>query len=111
LKIYLAGPMSGLPLFNFPAFLVAAEKLRMQGHEVLSPAEACLAEGFNPSNPGEITKGRYERWMLRAFGMIAEADAVCFLPGWLASSGAVRERIHAVGLRKRLLVYEEDGAL
>ncbi len=38
-KVYLAGPMRGLPLFNFPAFADAAAKLRAQGYDVFSPAE------------------------------------------------------------------------
>lgn len=44
--VYLSGPMTGLPDFNFPAFLNAAEKLRAAGHEVLSPAEHGLETGM-----------------------------------------------------------------
>ena len=38
-RIYLAGPMSGLPDFNYPAFHAAAAVLRAQGHYVENPAE------------------------------------------------------------------------
>lgn len=38
-RIYIAGPMSGLPEFNYPAFNRAAAVLRAQGHHVENPAE------------------------------------------------------------------------
>jgi hypothetical protein len=36
---YLAGPMTGIPAFNFPAFDLAAADLRAQGIDIVSPAE------------------------------------------------------------------------
>lgn len=37
--VYIAGPMSGIAQFNFPAFIAAAAALRAQGITVISPAE------------------------------------------------------------------------
>lgn len=39
MRTYLAGPMSGLPAFNFPLFHYAAKVLRAAGMEIISPAE------------------------------------------------------------------------
>jgi Domain of unknown function (DUF4406) len=38
--IYLAGKMSGVKEFNFPAFHAEAARLRAEGHTVFNPAEA-----------------------------------------------------------------------
>ena len=48
MRLYLAGPMTGLPLWNFPAFATAAAALRADGHTVFSPAEHDKAVGWNP---------------------------------------------------------------
>jgi len=39
MRIYIAGPMTGLPEFNYPAFNAAAEYLRSLGHHVENPAD------------------------------------------------------------------------
>ena len=38
-RYYLAGPMSGIPELNFPAFHRETAHFRAQGHEVVNPAE------------------------------------------------------------------------
>jgi len=38
-RIYIAGPMTGLPELNFPAFHAEAARLRAQGHHAVNPAE------------------------------------------------------------------------
>lgn len=39
MKLYIAGPMTGLPDLNFPAFHAEAARLRALGYEVSNPAE------------------------------------------------------------------------
>ena len=48
MKLYLAGPMTGLPERNYPAFARAAVLLRALGHEVVSPAE------LTPNQAGDV---------------------------------------------------------
>jgi hypothetical protein len=38
-RIYLSGPMTGIPENNFPAFHMWAERLRADGYDVVNPAE------------------------------------------------------------------------
>lgn len=78
LALYLAGPMTGLPDFNYPAFFVAADALRQAGYVVLNPAEI----GVHPT----WTWTDYMRAGLETLTTYAEAIAV--LPGWERSRGA-----------------------
>lgn len=43
-KVYIAGPMTGLPEFNYPTFFAAEEYLRSHGAKVMNPA--VLPKGF-----------------------------------------------------------------
>lgn len=81
LKIYLAGPMTGLPAFNFPAFHAAAKRLRDADHEVSNPAEV---------DDGDTSKPR-EYYLRRDLAMLAACNAIAVLPGWRKSKGAQLE--------------------
>lgn len=93
MKIYIAGPMTDLPDYNFPAFHAAAANLRSMGHEVVNPAEL-------PA-PAEPTWENYLRGALRA---MLTCEAVVLLPGWVRSNGARLERM--VADRLRMPVYD-----
>lgn len=100
MKIYLAGPMRGLPEYNFPSFHAAAKRLRDAGHEVFSPAEKDLANGFNPLTD---TAQEIEHYMLIDLPEVRNADAVALLPGWWKSEGVWHELIHAEKHSKRII--------
>lgn len=104
-KIYLSGPMTGLPEWNFPAFEDAARRLREAGFAVLSPHEKDLAEGFDPTGDGEGFDLRAAlEWDVAA---VIEADAVVVLPGWEDSPGCAVEVLTAEGLGKVVLTLDE----
>lgn len=79
-RVYLAGPMTGLPDLNFPAFHAEAARLRQLGYEVVNPAE------LNPDH-GKSWEDcmRVDIPALLTFGTIA------LLPGWVDSRGASLE--------------------
>ncbi|MGL4352460.1 MAG: DUF4406 domain-containing protein [Aeromonas popoffii] len=86
-KVYIAGPMSGLPMFNRQAFFAAEAYLQGQGARVMNPA--VLPDGWD-----------HDAYMRIAIPMMMACEAVAFLPGWQQSLGARQEftRAHAFGL-------------
>jgi hypothetical protein len=86
-RIYLAGPMSNLPDFNYPAFNAEAARLRYLGHHVENPAE-------NPPPPC----GTWLGYMRIAVAQLVTCDEVHMLPGWELSKGANAEFTLAVSL-------------
>ncbi len=86
-RIYVAGPMTGLPESNYPAFNAAAAILREQGFDVVNPAENNL--------PADSTWQDYMRVALR---QEVACDVVFLLPGWKRSRGARIEHHVARGL-------------
>lgn len=98
MKIYVAGPMRGIPDFNFPAFNEASARLRGEGHIVFNPAEKDIernGDSFASSTGDEkaLTNGFDLRVaLLEDLEWICkEAEAVAVLPGWENSKGANAE--------------------
>jgi hypothetical protein len=86
---YLAGPMRGIPEYNFPAFYAAAAALRQHGLDVWSPAENDVnQDGFDPAKD---TAQPMRHYMRRDLPAVLDADMVCVLPGWEKSQGAQLE--------------------
>jgi len=95
-RVYLAGPMTGIPEHNFPAFMEAARELRRRGIKVYNPADRPFQRRLGM--PLEYYLG-YE---LRA---VCNAEAVVVLPGWEHSRGTQIETTVAYLLNKPVLVY------
>lgn len=120
MKIYVAGPMRGIPEFNFPAFHAATAELRQAGHEVFNPAER-----DNQRHGTDISKGNAtgdEKLAVQRHGfnlrtaladdlsfICLHADALVMLPGWQASRGATAERATAVALGLTVFELEADN--
>jgi hypothetical protein len=96
-RLYLCGPMTGLPQLNFPAFNAEAERLRALGYDVINPAE--LAE---PGTP-------WAQCMRTDIRMLLMCDAIAMLPGWERSRGANLEWLIATELGMPVLVAEMIG--
>jgi hypothetical protein len=99
--LYVAGPMTGYPDFNYPAFNAAARMLAGFGYSILNPVDA---EEKNP------TPGKPQEWdwyMRHALRMVLDADGIALLPGWEDSRGAKLEVAVAQALGMDALPLED----
>ncbi|MBB6116058.1 hypothetical protein F4826_002982 [Rahnella inusitata] len=94
MKIYIAGPMTGLPHFNRPAFNQAALNLSFDKHVPLNPA--ILPDGLTEAD-----------YMAVGITMLQRADAIYLLTGWQFSAGAGARAEHALALKLGLEVIEQ----
>lgn len=91
-RIYIAGPMTGLPDFNYPAFNQEAERLRALGYHVENPAD-------NPEPPCKSWSG----YMRMAIPQLVSCDTLASLPGVGNSRGGRIEVQLAIDLGMKVI--------
>ena len=115
MKYYLAGPMTGIPQFNFPAFDSAARHLRLLGYQIVTPSEldspaeraAALASKDGIESDTEMTWGDF---LARDVKLLAdECDAIIMLQGWRNSRGACLELFVAMAADKPAFLFTGAG--
>jgi hypothetical protein len=94
-RVYISGPMTGLPEHNFPAFNAEAARLRAMGYEVANPAENPLCDSW-------------QQYMRQDIAQLVGCDWMLMLPGWQRSKGAGIE--HRLALDLGLPVFYAAGA-
>jgi len=94
LRLYIAGPMTGLPEYNFPAFFEAEARLRACGYDVANPARHGVIEG-----------AQWQDYMRLAITALMTCDGVATLAGWTRSRGAALE----IDIAQRLLMTVEQA--
>lgn len=76
--VYISGPMTGMPGWNFPAFHAAESEWLKRGWAVRNPARNFNGETGHP-------RAIYMRLDIAA---LLECTAIAMLPGWESSEGA-----------------------
>ena len=86
-KVYLSGPMTGYPQFNYPAFNRIAESLTRIGFKVVNPVEICshLPQGSPWSDFMDV-----------CLPAVAGSKKIYLLKGWEKSKGARLELKEAI---------------
>lgn len=87
-RLYVAGPMSGYPQCNYPAFNSAAQALRRAGYEVVNPAEVHLEE-----------RHHYVDLIREDLRLMLDCHGVATLENWWESVGA-RNEVQVAGILK-----------
>ena len=78
MKVYIAGPMTGIELYNRPAFYQVAGEL--------------ISKGYAPKHTADMPLGlEYEDYMEESFKRLKECEAMILLDGWDKSAGTIRE--------------------
>lgn len=109
---YLAGPMRGIPEYNFPEFRRAATWLRAQQWEIFSPAERDEADpaiDHTVDVAGWNGARGLDYFMAHDLKAVCEMDAVICLPKWEASQGARLETRVAVEIGHPVFVIARDS--
>ena len=97
MRVYISGPMSGLPECNRPAFEALRLRLRAEGHFVICPAELDVL----PKEQGAGAPASENLWrgfLIRDIAMLltCQLDAIVMLPGWEKSRGSRLEMLAAM---------------
>ena len=105
MKLYISGPMTGVPDYNRGQFNRVAQELRNQGHEVLNPAEL--------DDPQEIRQQIEEQGYAAVWAEVLSRDVeailcngiegLVLLPRWWDSPGARLEVLAAMSAGLKLL--------
>lgn len=112
-KVYIAGPMSGMPDWNFPAFFEAERQLLELGYEVINPAHndgATVQEALESAGSPDRPNNMWSWYMRRDLPHVMEVDMLCVLPGWQNSKGAKLE-VHVANAIGIPLMVLKDGQL
>lgn len=91
--IYILGPMTGYPDFNFAAFFAAEEYLKSRGWSVINPARLDLVDDNR----------EWFHCIMRDLWLLHQCKAVYRLKFWQRSPGANIENIVAKRLQLRII--------
>ena len=97
MKIYISGPISGLPAGNYESFLEAEDAITEKGHEAINPHKVC-----------QHMTGSWLDYMRADIKALMDADAILLIDGWSDSRGAVVELQIAAMLGLRVFFNKLD---
>jgi predicted kinase len=79
-KLYIAGPMTGLPDYNLPAFAAATQQLQQAGYDAINPGHRGVIDGYT-----------WQDYMRDGIRLLLDCDGIALLDNWSDSKGAALE--------------------
>ena len=100
--IYIAGPITGKPNFNWDAFYNAESELQDDNWLTVNPCTSALSRKLQQQET--ISKSDIKDVMLLDISLLANCDAVYMLNGWKESKGACAEYTFAKAIGLQILM-------
>jgi hypothetical protein len=113
-RTYIAGPMRGIPFFNFPKFFDVESLLSQKGYYTINPARLDEEAGYDIMALPDDTDWTqvppdfdFEACRKRDIEAIETCEAIYLLDGWMSSKGALAEKAYAEWMGLEVL-YEVE---
>lgn len=102
-RVYISGPMTGLPNYNFDEFNRVAELLRFEGYNVVNPADHGVIPGWE-----------WKDYLKLDIKDMLGCNIVATLEGWEESRGArlevhIAEQLHMKVVPFKQLLKNQGG--
>lgn len=92
MRVYIAGPMQGIPGLNYAAFDEVRDRLIAAGHIPVSPADMDREAGIDPeAGTVGFTDQDWADIIRKDLDVLQKCDAIVMLEGWHRSTGARAE--------------------
>lgn len=114
MKVYIAGPMTNMPNFNFVTFDRAKIALESFGYEVVCPTDIDRQHGWVTEVNGQVLTTELfdiDTAVKVCCNFVAGCDAIALLPGWHKSYGAKKELAVALENDLSVLLLTADLSL
>lgn len=109
MRVYISGPIAGMPDQNRMAFEAAAGRIRRLGHTPVIPLAIAAWQHDGPCPPGYTVGAGHSSacWLRADLLVMLQCDAITMLSGWERSRGATLE--HSVAMMTGLPIYHDTA--
>ena len=105
MKIFISGPMTGYPKYNFPEFDAWEKRLAAAGHEVVNPTH--ISRSYKKEEVLDHGE-KFLEMQQRQLDALKTCDTIFLLNGWENSNGAKLELKAALELNRNVVLQDNS---